>query len=359
MIRSLGHAEFCLTDIGATRFRWNAQAKRLSKYAEPGMLLVPETPHTTLVKDLMNRDGGAIGKAITLIESDPQAAERLFRSLRPATSATTHTIGVTGTPGAGKSSLIAQLLRRFRHSDQSVAVLAIDPSSPQHGGAVLGDRIRMSGFEVDPKVYIRSMSARGLLGGLAPTAIYVIDLLETLGFDFVIIETVGVGQSETLIRTVVDSVIVVLDPNFGDEVQLDKAGLLEIADIFVVTHPESSSAEIFRRRLEAAIGTEEGHRAGPSVHLCSPLSGHGIDELMRTIDVYGKNLSDREVGRRRGKVLALLQTVLTTLSEEVYQQIGSDEHLVMQLANRSASVWETARHHLAKLGVRVTSETRE
>lgn len=184
-------------------------------------------------------------------------------------------IGITGPPGAGKSTLVDAIVRRWRELGVTVGVLAVDPSSPKTGGAILGDRIRMQDHADDPGVYIRSMSNRGHLGGLAPAAKGTLALMAAAGFDRLIAETVGVGQSEVEIMHVADTVVLVVSPAWGDEVQADKAGILEIADIVAVNKSDRPGADEVRRSLVSAA---DDH--GFEVMMTSTLTGEGLDELV-------------------------------------------------------------------------------
>jgi LAO/AO transport system kinase len=179
-------------------------------------------------------DTRSIARCISLIEDEDDGFEELLSSLPPKTKK--NIIGITGPPGAGKSTLTDGLIGEFINQGKTVAVLCVDPSSPFHLGALLGDRIRMSGWYTHPNVFIRSLATRGSLGGLHPRIIEITELLKALSFDLIIIETVGVGQSEIEIAGLADATVVVLVPEAGDEVQTMKAGLMEIADIFVVNN---------------------------------------------------------------------------------------------------------------------------
>ena len=195
-----------------------------------------------------------------------------------------HVLGVTGPPGAGKSTLIDVVIERARAAGERVAIVAVDPSSPFSGGAILGDRIRMERHIDDDGVFIRSIASRGHLGGLSTATADVVDLFDACGFDRVIVETVGVGQSELSVMEVADTVAVVLTPESGDAVQVMKAGLLEIADVFVVNKADRPGADGLARELEQAVGLDaqaagEGFWAAP-VCVVSARENKGVDELV-------------------------------------------------------------------------------
>lgn len=223
-----------------------------------------------LIRDFRQGRRRALARAISIVEGGRPGAHALLGALlnRPPSA---RRIGVTGPPGAGKSSLVAGLVTRLREQGQEVAVVAVDPTSPYSGGALLGDRIRMNDLSTDPGVFIRSMATRGSLGGLAAKTKEVIDLMDAFGFPRVIVETVGVGQTELEITTAADSVAVVLVPESGDSVQAMKAGLMEIADLFVVNKADRPGADRLMRDLTQALHLRAGRAmAGVPAH-------HGVD----------------------------------------------------------------------------------
>ena len=232
----------------------------------------------------------ALTKAITLIENNPEYASELLNHITAKASQNsqnyTQVIGLTGYPGAGKSTLINLLVKRFRAQNKKVAVLAVDPSSSLTGGAVLGDRIRLQEHFRDEAVFIRSMSARGELGGLSKATGNAIELIKCLGFDFIIVETVGVGQSESEIIKIADTSLLVLLPNTGDEVQFMKAGLIQLAHIFVVN--KSDLSDPYRMMLE--LEDNEPHKNGwRAKAVCtSAVDQRGIDELILEIEKHKK-----------------------------------------------------------------------
>ena len=204
-----------------------------------------------LLKDLKNGNIKALARSISLVENEQEGYEELLLSLRFQNSASI--IGLTGPPGAGKSTLADALIGQMVGDGKKVAVLCVDPSSPFNLGAVLGDRIRMSEWYTHPQVFIRSLATRGSMGGLHPKIIEITELVKTAGFDFIIVETVGVGQSEIEIAGLADTTVVVVIPEAGDEIQTMKAGLMEIADIFVVNKSDRPDADNFVKNLRLML----------------------------------------------------------------------------------------------------------
>ncbi|OBG33389.1 MULTISPECIES: methylmalonyl Co-A mutase-associated GTPase MeaB [Mycolicibacter] len=260
----------------------------------------------TIAELLAAARGGSVratGRLLSLVESGRRA--EVLSAVGPAA---TRVIGVTGPPGAGKSTTIAALVGAYRQRGLRVAVLAVDPSSPFSGGALLGDRIRMAAHINDPEVLIRSVAARGHLGGLAEAVPAAIQLLAALGFDVLLLETVGVGQSEIEIAAIADPTIVVLNPGAGDAVQAAKAGLLEVGDIVVVNKADREGAEQTVRDLRVELM----HTGAPILTLIAA-RGDGLDELVDTVEAHHRTDSrERRLARARAQILSLAQTRLRT-----------------------------------------------
>ena len=237
------------------------------------------------MKSIENGDTKALARAITLVENELGDFEQLLQRL-PATH-NTPVIGITGPPGAGKSTLTDALIGRMTAEGKKVAVLCVDPSSPFNLGAVLGDRIRMSNWYVHPGVFIRSLATRGSLGGLHPKIIEITDIVKAAPFDYIIVETVGVGQSEIEIAGLADATIVVVVPEGGDEVQTMKAGLMEIADIFVVNKSDRPGADQYLKNLRLMLAPAfHTHQQEIAVVKCIATSGEGISELWKAVTTY-------------------------------------------------------------------------
>lgn len=233
----------------------------------------------SLAERIARRDGRTIARAISSLESNDAHAHDVRLAVAGRVGRA-HVIGVTGPPGAGKSTLVSALVAGLRQRGRTVAVMAVDPSSPFTGGAVLGDRVRMGERQSDEGVFIRSLASRGHLGGLAAAAGDVIDVFDAAGFDVIIVETVGAGQSEVEITRYADTRVVACPPGLGDDVQALKAGVFEIADIFVVTKADLPDARRTESDLKAMIGLRRKNEWTPVVKKVSAPSGEGIDALV-------------------------------------------------------------------------------
>ncbi len=275
---------------------------------------------SSLVNGVLSGNRRMLARLLTQVENDTReglaALGELFRR-----SGRAHLVGVTGAPGSGKSSLVSQLARHFRHPPEGqalrqVAIVAVDPTSPFSGGAVLGDRVRMRDLAGDPGVYIRSMASRGAMGGLAHATASVVQVLDAAGFDIILIETVGAGQSEVEIASLAHTTLVVEAPGMGDDIQAIKAGLLEIADILVVNKADRPGVEATERSLRSML---ENYRETlpedtrnqepdtpkwfPPVLVTTATLGTGIEELAQAIDQHAAYLREsgewhrRETGR--------------------------------------------------------------
>ena len=228
-------------------------------------------------------DRAALARAITAVESEGPAAAEVLQAIAPHLGRA-RVVGVTGAPGAGKSTLVNAYVAELRRRGRMVGVLAVDPSSPVSGGAILGDRIRMTGHSGDPGVFVRSLAARGHLGGLSRVASRVIDVMDAAGRDMVVVETVGAGQSEVEIADIADTKVVVTAPGLGDEIQALKAGILEIADILVVNKADRPDARRAAGQLRSAMGLAAAGAWKPPVLLVSAIRGEGVEALADAVE---------------------------------------------------------------------------
>jgi LAO/AO transport system kinase len=272
-------------------------------------------------------DTRALARAATWIENRRPEAEKLLRELFPRTGRAM-IIGVTGSPGAGKSTLCDQIIRVLRDEDQTVGVIAVDPTSPYSGGAILGDRIRMQQHHSDPGVFIRSMATRGWLGGLAAATTEMTMLLDGAGFDNVIVETVGVGQDEVEIARLADVTLVVMVPGMGDDVQAIKAGIMEIADVFVINKADQPGAEKLERELRSYLTLS--HRPdgwSPKIVQTIASDGKGIGELLTAAREYhargGARSRAADIWKIRLREM-LRERLLDRYPEEIFVEGGKE-----------------------------------
>jgi LAO/AO transport system kinase len=240
-----------------------------------------------LVSSARDGDPRAVARLITLIESEDSRLREVAAALAPHTGKA-QVLGLTGSPGVGKSTTTNELVRTLRAAGKRVGVLAVDPSSPFTGGAILGDRVRMQDHATDPGVYIRSMSSRGHLGGLAAATPQAVRVLDGAGCDIVLVETVGVGQAEVEIASLADTVVVMLAPGMGDAIQAVKAGILEIADVFVVNKADRDGADATYSDIQGmiALGDRLPDQWRPQVVRTVSVRGEGIDDLVTAIDKH-------------------------------------------------------------------------
>lgn len=316
-----------------------------------------------LAEGALAGDRRALARLLTAVENRTPVAESALGRLHPA-AGRAHLVGITGAPGAGKSTLVAALIGEIRATGRSVAVIAVDPSSPITGGALLGDRVRMQSYASDDGVFIRSMASRGHAGGLAASSVAAATVLDAAGFDLILLETVGTGQSEVEVAAAADTTVVVQAPEMGDEVQAIKAGLLEVADIVVVNKGDRPGAQrtaaelramlkaVASPRLSGAVvgsgaagapapGLERPHPKRPEVLVTTAMSGEGVPELLVAIARHREGLGSAEGGIpvRRARAAAL---VWALLGDRVRRRL---EHPDLA-ASTAATLEAVVRHEL-------------
>ncbi|WP_443083898.1 methylmalonyl Co-A mutase-associated GTPase MeaB [Verrucosispora sp. WMMA2121] len=276
-----------------------------------------------LVERARDGDPRAVARLITLVESGDGTVPAIAAALAPYTGRA-QVVGLTGSPGVGKSTTTNELVRALRAHGHRVGVLAIDPSSPFTGGAILGDRVRMQDHATDPGVYIRSMSSRGHLGGLSAATPQAVRVLEGAGCDVVLVETVGVGQAEVEVASLADTTLVLLAPGMGDAIQAVKAGILEIADVFVVNKADRDGADATVRDIQGmiALGERGPGQWRPQVVRTIAARGEGIDDVAAAIDKHRAWLVEHDELRRRREARAAAEVEAIALGV-LRSRIGS------------------------------------
>ncbi len=298
-------------------------------------------------------DRAALARLLSLVERGGEEAHAVGRLAYPR-SGNAYTVGITGSPGAGKSTLTSALITHLRARDEEVAVLAIDPSSPFTGGAILGDRVRMQAHAGDPGVFIRSMATRGHLGGLARATYEVALVLDASGKDVVLIETVGVGQDEVDIVRTADVSIVTLVPGTGDEVQALKAGIMEIADVFVVNKADREGADRTVASIDSLLALESYAPDAwrPPILKTQATTGAGVPELLDTVDRFRARAGDDVLARRRTRSEFRLRELLADrFLQHVSREVLSDgefDALLERIAGRSIDPYSAANDIVAR-----------
>jgi len=301
-----------------------------------------------LFSEACNGERSALARLLSLIERGGDDARTVGRLVYPKTG-NGYIVGITGAPGAGKSTLTSSLISHIRSLEQTVSVLAIDPSSPFTGGAILGDRVRMQNHAIDPGVFIRSMATRGHLGGLSLATSEAVRLLDAVGSPCTLVETVGVGQVEVEIARNADTIVVVVNPGWGDSVQANKAGLLEIADIFVINKADRPGVDQTRRDLEQMLELSDFAKDAwqPTIVTTVGTTGEGADGLWHAIDEHRQHATaDGSLAKRRDQRLRNeLRAIIVRRLEHRAQEIctgGRWEEIQNEMLSRSRDPWSSA-----------------
>lgn len=306
-----------------------------------------------LLERALAGDTRLIGRLISLVEADSPTSKEIMKAVYPKTGRA-QVIGITGSPGAGKSTFVNRLIAQFRAEGKQVGVIAIDPSSPFTGGAILGDRLRMQDHAVEEGVFIRSMGSRGNLGGVSRGTHEGALILDACGFDVVIIETVGVGQSEVDIVKIADTVCLILTPGMGDDVQIMKAGIMEIADVFVVNKSDKEGADKVAADVQVMLKMLGEREWVPPVALVSSNKNTGIDEVKDIIKNHSAYLHNSEEGKRRRwsqlemEVEAILRGEISLLVENAWKERRTDS-LMDELSSRKADPYTLAGEIIQKV----------
>ena len=287
-------------------------------------------PARSLVEKVLEGQPRFVARAITRVENQSNEAPEIMKAVFPHTGRAT-VVGITGSPGAGKSSLVDKLALHYKESGSRVGIICIDPSSPFSGGAILGDRIRMSALGTDKNIFIRSMATRGNLGGLSRATVDAVAILDAAGYNKIIVETVGVGQDEVEIVKTADVSVVVLVPGMGDDIQAIKAGIMEIGDVFVINKADREGVLRTQKELEALLGL--AHRPdmwNPPIVKTIATESRGIDDLSTAIDSYWTFQKEADSGRERRQAIArwrLLELLQERLLSDLLNQNGTSEKL--------------------------------
>jgi LAO/AO transport system kinase len=303
----------------------------------------------SLIQKLLNGDRRSVARAISFIESDNNLTSEYLKELYSKVG-NAYRIGITGPPGAGKSTITNQLTKLYRKQNKKVGIIAVDPTSPFTGGALLGDRVRMSDVGMDAGVFIRSMATRGSLGGLSKKAIDAADILDAAGFDIIILETVGVGQSELDIAQAADTTIVVLVPESGDSVQAMKAGLMEIADLFVLNKCDRPGSQQAYTALQTILMIKEHDENSwlPKIIKAVASENKGIEEIAEEIENHKSFLIDKnlfQVKRQNQAKLRIKEIVENKLREKLWSE---DRENLLNSSLKKVVLGNSSPYHIAE-----------
>jgi LAO/AO transport system kinase len=295
-----------------------------------------------LVEKARSGDARSVARLISLVEDASPLLREVMAGLAPY-AGNAHVVGITGSPGVGKSTSTSQLVKELRGQGKRVGVLAVDPSSPFSGGALLGDRVRMQDHALDGDVYIRSMATRGHLGGLSWSTPQALRVLDAAGCDVILVETVGVGQSEVEVAAMADTTMVLLAPGMGDAIQAAKAGILEIGDLYVINKADRDGADQVRRELRSMLALAERDKGAwrPEILKTIASKGEGIAEVVEAIEKHREHLEasgeleKRRLRRARDEIEAIAVTALREQWRGVHENAALDELAAEVIAGES------------------------
>jgi len=307
-----------------------------------------------LLAKALSGDVRSMARLVSRVESDEESAHEIMKAIYPHTGKA-QIVGITGSPGSGKSTLTGRLIALLRGQKKKVGVIAVDPSSPYTGGAILGDRLRMQEHALDAGVFIRSMGSRGHLGGLSGATHDASLIMDACGYDVVVIETVGVGQSEIDVVKIADTVCLVLVPGMGDDVQIMKAGIMEIADVFVVNKADRDGADKVAADVKVMLDLIPARDWRPPVALASAEQNRGVEAVVQHIEKHSRHLLETEDGRRRrlakieGEVEDILRREISSLAARKWHKAKKEGNVLADLESRKTDPYTVASRLLENI----------